>query len=159
MLSFVLEKNFIVVHGINSKENAIGIAQVLKEFKEYKIPEQSYVISNENYKVVQIKKNLDEYLSGDFLNKEIIPVVKNITLPETNTIVKKVITKQEVKNAMNASRVEANPSTNPVQNTQQQQTQNPQQGNKSENSRGQIDSNDPPAGSMMPPTPTTPRKQ
>ena len=156
---YTLEKNFIVVHGINSKENAIGIAQILKEFKEYKIPEQSYVISNENYKVVQIKKNLDEYLSGDFLNKEIIPVVKNITLPETNTIVKKVITKQEVKNAMNASRVEANPSANPAQNTQQQQTQNPQQGNKSENSRGQIDSNDPPAGSMMPPTPTTPRKQ
>ncbi len=54
--------HFVVVHGIRSEEGANGIASVLKEFKEYKITEPAIVISNANYAVVQMKKNLDEYL-------------------------------------------------------------------------------------------------
>ena len=155
---YTLEKNFLVIHGIKSKDDAIGIAQVLKEFKEYKIAEQSYVISSENYKVVQVKKNFDEYIIGDWLNKEILPVPKNIILSETATQAKKVVTKQDVKNAMNAAKVEVKPTANQAQNPQQPQLQNPNPNNKAGN-RDQMDSNDPPAGSMMPPMPSMPRKE
>lgn len=61
---YTLERNLIVVHGIKSKENALGLTQVLKEFKEYKINDPAIVISSENYKIVQILKNLDEYIAG-----------------------------------------------------------------------------------------------
>lgn len=105
---YTADKNFIVIHGIKSKENAVGIAQVLKEFKEYKIAEQSYVISNENYKVVQIQKNFEDYLSGDWLNKEIIPVVKNITISDNDEQPKKKITtKEDVQNAVNNAQTKA----------------------------------------------------
>ncbi len=57
--------NFVVIHGMNSEDLANGVASVLKEFKEYKVPETPIVISAENYAIVQIKKNLDEYLAGN----------------------------------------------------------------------------------------------
>ena len=53
---------FIVVHGMTIENNAIGIASILKEYVEYKIPNKSYIITNDNYKIIQIKKNFDEYL-------------------------------------------------------------------------------------------------
>lgn len=59
---YTMDKNFIVIHGLKDEEYAKGIASVLKEFKEYKITDEAYVISNENYKIVQIKKNFEEYL-------------------------------------------------------------------------------------------------
>ncbi|NMH28366.1 type IX secretion system periplasmic lipoprotein PorW/SprE [Flavobacterium silvaticum] len=57
------EMNFVAVHGIKTKEGAQGIASVLKEFKEYKIAEVPIIVSSENYGIIQIKKNLDEYLA------------------------------------------------------------------------------------------------
>lgn len=68
---YTIDQNLIVIHGIKSEENAKGIAQVLKEFKDYKIAEPAAVISSENYKVVQIYKNLDEYVSGKGPNFEV----------------------------------------------------------------------------------------
>lgn len=59
---YTMDKNFIVIHGMKTEDHAKGIASILKEFKEYKVQEPSYVISNENYKVVQIKKNFEEFL-------------------------------------------------------------------------------------------------
>jgi hypothetical protein len=59
---YTMDKNFIVIHGLKNEDHAKGIVSILKEFKEYKIQEPGYVISNENYKVVQIKKNFDEFL-------------------------------------------------------------------------------------------------
>jgi hypothetical protein len=56
--------NFVVIHGMKSEEYAKGIASILKEFKEYKIQDLPIIISTENYTVVQIKKNLDDYLAG-----------------------------------------------------------------------------------------------
>jgi tetratricopeptide (TPR) repeat protein len=61
---YTKERNLIVIHGIRNEESAKGIAQVLKDYKEYLISDASIVISSENYKVVQILKNLDEYISG-----------------------------------------------------------------------------------------------
>ena len=57
------KQNFITVQGIKSEAYARNVASILKEDKKFKITEPAIVISSENYKVVQIKKNLDEYLS------------------------------------------------------------------------------------------------
>lgn len=53
---------FIVVHGMTIENNALAIQRILKEYVEYKIPNKSYIITNDNYKIIQIKKNFDEYL-------------------------------------------------------------------------------------------------
>ncbi|SDW12504.1 type IX secretion system periplasmic lipoprotein PorW/SprE [Flavobacterium degerlachei] len=58
------KENFITVHGLNSEAHARNIASLLKVNKEYKIEELAVVITNENYKVAQINKNLDAYLAS-----------------------------------------------------------------------------------------------
>ena len=55
--------NFIVLHGFISKLAAEDAASVLKDYKDYKINETPVVISSDDYKVVQIKKNYVEYLA------------------------------------------------------------------------------------------------
>ena len=60
---YTQNQNFLVIHGLGTKEGAQATISVLKEFKEYKIKEAVFVISNEDYKVVQIKKNLEQYLT------------------------------------------------------------------------------------------------
>ncbi|WP_035654413.1 type IX secretion system periplasmic lipoprotein PorW/SprE [Flavobacterium saliperosum] len=57
------DKSFLIVHGFSSKEGALSTISVLKDFKGYKIQDAAFVISNEDYKVIQIKKNLPEYLA------------------------------------------------------------------------------------------------
>src|SRR5690606_16145135 len=47
-----------------SEGNAQSVATILRDFKDYKIPNPSIIISGQNYEVVQIKKNLDEYLNN-----------------------------------------------------------------------------------------------
>ncbi len=61
---YTMTDNFVVIHGMKSEEYAKGIASILKEFKEYKIHDTPIIISTENYAVVQIKKNIDDYLAG-----------------------------------------------------------------------------------------------
>jgi hypothetical protein len=58
-----VEKNMIVLHGILNKMTAESVANYLKEHKEYKLKDTPIIISNEDYKVVQVKKNLEEYLA------------------------------------------------------------------------------------------------
>lgn len=150
---YTIDKNFIVIHGIKSKEDALGIAQVLKEFKDYKISNLSYAISSENYKVVQVKKSFDEYVSGDWLNKEIIPVAKNILLTDNKVQTAKTISKEDVKKAINSAKSAEKPSSNQVQNEQQtQQLQNNTKGNSNIKNTTQTD--DPLPGMMMPPSPS-----
>ena len=88
---YTLESNFFVIHGIKSVESATGIAHVLKEYKDYKIADLAIIISSENYKVVQVKKNIDEYTSGDWLKKPIVLIQRNIALPEDKTTIKKPV--------------------------------------------------------------------
>lgn len=54
---------FVVVHGLKSKEGAIGFAQLLEEDDRYKITKPYFAISSENYQIIQIHKNLDMYLN------------------------------------------------------------------------------------------------
>lgn len=58
------KENFLVISGIKSEVYAKDIVLVLKEDKKYKVVESPVLISNDNYKVVQIKKNLDKYLAS-----------------------------------------------------------------------------------------------
>ena len=60
---YTLDTNFVVIHGMKTEDDALGIAEVLKEFKEYKVQETPIIISNDNYKIVQIKKNFEEFLA------------------------------------------------------------------------------------------------
>ncbi|MEZ4852979.1 gliding motility protein [Flavobacterium sp.] len=59
---YTLTNDFVVLHGFTSKEKAKGILSYLQEYKAYKIKDVAYVISSENYKVVQINKQFDEWL-------------------------------------------------------------------------------------------------
>jgi len=62
--AYTMTENFVVLHGIKSEENAKDLATILRDYKDYKISESAIIISNENYKVVQIKKNLPDYLTA-----------------------------------------------------------------------------------------------
>lgn len=59
---YTMTEKFIVMHGMNSEVNATDILTILKDYKDYKITEPLTVISTENYKIVQIKKNFEEFL-------------------------------------------------------------------------------------------------
>jgi hypothetical protein len=58
---YTMDENLIVIHGFNSKLAAIDAVTILKDYKEYKVAETPVIISSEDYKVVQIKKNLAQY--------------------------------------------------------------------------------------------------
>lgn len=55
------KESFIMIQGIKSEVYAKTIVNVLSD--TYKITEAAIVISDANYKIVQIKKNLDQYLA------------------------------------------------------------------------------------------------
>jgi hypothetical protein len=57
------KESFISIHGIHSESYAQFVAALFAENEKYKISQPGMVISNENYKIVQIKKNLEAYLS------------------------------------------------------------------------------------------------
>lgn len=60
--------NFVIIHGLRSKRGGRGFAEVLEEKKEFKIKRAFFEISSSNYKVIQIHKNLEDYLT--FINME-----------------------------------------------------------------------------------------
>ena len=60
---YTLKENMLVVHGFISKLAAEDAVSVLKDYKKYKVAETPVIISSEDYKVVQIKKNFTEFLA------------------------------------------------------------------------------------------------
>jgi hypothetical protein len=58
-----VDKNMIVLHGIINEATAESVANYLKEHKEYKLKDSPIIISNEDYKVVQVRKNIEDYLA------------------------------------------------------------------------------------------------
>lgn len=58
---------FVIIQGIASQEYANSVVTLLNENPSYKIETAAIIISNENYNIVQIKKNLNSYLD---LNKQ-----------------------------------------------------------------------------------------
>ncbi len=59
------QTKFVIVHGFKTKLGARGFGEVLKENKKYKINKPYFEISSPNYKIIQIHKNLDDYLQKD----------------------------------------------------------------------------------------------
>jgi hypothetical protein len=57
------KESFIVIHGIKSRVYADDIALILKENAKYKATEPAIEVSGENYKVIQIKKDIETYLA------------------------------------------------------------------------------------------------
>lgn len=58
--------NIVVIHGFDNKDAAISALAVLQLHKNYKVTDKVYIISTEDYKIVQIKKKLNEWI---LLNK------------------------------------------------------------------------------------------
>ncbi|MCG9791917.1 type IX secretion system periplasmic lipoprotein PorW/SprE [Flavobacterium algicola] len=54
-------EQFLIIQGAQSDEYATVVSNLLKSNKEFKIEETPIILSNENYNVIQIKKNLDAY--------------------------------------------------------------------------------------------------
>ncbi|WP_456236617.1 type IX secretion system periplasmic lipoprotein PorW/SprE [Bizionia myxarmorum] len=57
------ETTFVIVHGLKSKEGAMGYAASLEEKKKDKIQHQHFGISSTNYATLQIHKNMDSYMT------------------------------------------------------------------------------------------------
>lgn len=156
---YTMDKNFIVIHGMKTEDHAKGIQSILKEFKDYKIQEPSYVISNENYKVVQIKKNFDEFL---LVGNGPIVETAGPTLPEDTTDKKseaEIQMEQMQQRALENKRMQAQQkqkeATSPVkQNQQQMQANDPKSGNNvPQQIQNQQQMQMQPPGMMMPPQP------
>ncbi len=56
------ETTYVIIHGLTSKEGALGYASALEERKKDKIQHQHFAISSTNYATLQIHKNMDAYL-------------------------------------------------------------------------------------------------
>ena len=60
---YTVNENLVVIHGFMNKLAAIDGVSILKDYKAYKVTETPVVISTEDYKVVQVKKNYVQYLA------------------------------------------------------------------------------------------------
>mgnify|MGYP003631441162 FL=1 len=56
-----LEDQFVVVHGFKSKDFALGYAELLKKNKDYRVADENFVVLSENYKIIQVHKNIIDY--------------------------------------------------------------------------------------------------
>jgi hypothetical protein len=54
---------FVVVHGFKTINGALGFSEILKDYK-HPIDKEHFSISSQNYQIVQIHKNLEEYLKS-----------------------------------------------------------------------------------------------
>ncbi|MEP3837361.1 MAG: hypothetical protein ABJM36_06915 [Algibacter sp.] len=59
------DTKFIVVHGLKTEQVAKTFNQLLTEEDQYKIKTSYFVVSSRNYQIIQIHKNLDDYLNND----------------------------------------------------------------------------------------------
>jgi hypothetical protein len=65
------EVQFVIVHGFRSAFEASRFGQTLSEQKDYKIRKPYFEIATENYKIIQIHKNLADYANrGEVKLKE-----------------------------------------------------------------------------------------
>lgn len=59
--NYVMDEVLLIVHGIPSEEKAKDIVTILQDYNDFKIKEPVLIVSTENYKVIQIQKNLETY--------------------------------------------------------------------------------------------------
>ena len=71
--TYYMNDILLVVHGIPSEGKAKDIVTILQDYKDFKIKESVIIASTENYKVIQIHKNLDAFIDR---KPEVTPEVK-----------------------------------------------------------------------------------
>ena len=59
--NYFMDEVLLIVHGIPSEEKAKDIVTILQDYNDFKIKEPVLIVSTENYKVIQIQKNLETY--------------------------------------------------------------------------------------------------
>jgi hypothetical protein len=79
------EDNFMVIHGIISEQFSKGIIDSLRIEKEYKVEQKPIIISNYNYLVVQINKNIDDYLVAPVVAPN--PIIKTPVTTITEPVI------------------------------------------------------------------------
>ena len=84
---------FVVIHGLNTRLGGRGFGKVLEEHKKFKIKKTFFEINSPNYKIIQIHKNLDEYMTADLS----IPLVEEKN-SGANTDTKKEEVKENLDN-------------------------------------------------------------
>jgi len=60
---YTANETLLIVHGLKSKLGAEGFGEKLLKEKDYKIKHQNIGIASQDYKIVQVHKNLDDYIS------------------------------------------------------------------------------------------------
>jgi tetratricopeptide (TPR) repeat protein len=141
---YTMDKNFFVIHGLRDEDYAKGVVSILKEFKDYKISEPTIIISSENYKIVQIRKNLEEYLDPS------LRVIPPAYVPKPKQA-KRAESKQEI----------VIPTKNKKNQTQSQSTNSmrPPGGDDNSNSpKSNTNQRQEPQSQMLPPSPANPKK-
>ena len=117
---YTMTDNFVVIHGMNSEDFAKGITEILKDYKDYKIQDVPIIISSDNYLVVQIKKNIEDYLEGKFDD--------NAPKPNWDGSYEKPVEPKPKPVAINIPTEENNPTkqdeNNPIENKKGNQNQN-----------------------------------
>jgi tetratricopeptide (TPR) repeat protein len=120
---YTMTDNFVVIHGMNSEDLTKGVVSILKDHKNYKVQDKAIIITAENYAIIQIKKNIDDYMAGK--------LVDNPPPPNWDGTFEKEIIQQQPK---------------PVQNQEQPNTQNQGQPINPQNEMSEEEM-------MLPPTP------
>lgn len=59
---YIPDTIFVMVHGIKNPDLAAGFSELLRVNKKFNIQTEPVIISSDNYRVVQLHKNLDSYL-------------------------------------------------------------------------------------------------
>jgi len=103
-----LEDNFLVIHGVISEEFSKGIISTLKNEKEYKINQTPIIISNYNYQVVQINKNIEAYLAAPAVAPS--PIIAPINTDEQPINNENIITEPNPMDSQDQKKEEVSPS-------------------------------------------------
>ena len=119
---YLFEEDFIVIHNIKDELQAKDIVSILRDYKDYQITETPIIVSSDNYRIIQIKKNIDEYLKDP--KKTAIPVAKKQeqvekaqeTFKETPEAIKKLIKENQNKKSIRSM---TPPGSLPVQEMQE----------------------------------------
>jgi Tetratricopeptide repeat len=110
---YTMTDNFVVIHGLNSEDLAKGVVSILKDYKDYKVQEKAIVITAENYTIVQIKKNLPDYLAGNLADNPPPPNWDGTIEKEPVVQQEKPAQRQEQPKSENSKKQNGNQPNNP----------------------------------------------
>ena len=99
--NYYMDEIVLVVHGISTEEKAKDIVTILKDYKDFLIKIPVTIVSTENYKVIQIKKNLEDYIKSTLEEKPKVKVETKDELKAEDKVELKTDVKQDLKSEVN----------------------------------------------------------